>query len=93
MLMQKRFGKLAIEKGFINQEQLIEATKVQIAGEIQNNERVLLGEILFELGYISKDQINEVRKEVLEQNIMECPNCGVLINKCPNCGADFTRLR
>jgi hypothetical protein len=93
MLTQKRFGKMAIEKGFITEDQLREAINIQITSEIKNGESIPTGEILFDLGYINRAQIEEVRKEVLEQNTMECPNCGILLNKCPNCGVDLTRLR
>jgi len=57
---QKRFGRIAIEKGYITQDQLIEALKVQVKEELENNNHMLIGEILFEMNIMSVKQIGEV---------------------------------
>ena len=56
---EKRFGNLAIEKGIITPEQLIEALKNQVTGEIRGKFR-LIGEILLDLKYMTPDQFEEV---------------------------------
>ena len=56
----KRFGVVAVEKGFITPEQLIEAMKIQIMEEIENSKHQLIGEILWDKGYLTKLQVNEV---------------------------------
>lgn len=57
---EKRFGIIAIEKGFIKPENLIEALKIQVEEEISSNRHRLIGEILMENGYIEPSQIKEV---------------------------------
>ncbi len=57
---EKRFGIIAIEKGFIEPENLIEALKIQVEEEISSNRHRLIGEILMENGYIEPSQIKEV---------------------------------
>ena len=62
--LDKRFGSVAIEKGFITLENLIDAMKVQILENIEGTDHRLIGQILWEKGYIDKDQINEVLKSM-----------------------------
>jgi hypothetical protein len=57
---ERRFGVIAMEKGFINADQLWEALvtqKAQMTGDI---ERRHVGMILKDLGYLSVSQVNEV---------------------------------
>lgn len=58
--IDKRFGTVAVEKGFITKEELFEVIKIQISNELQNNERRLIGQILYDKGYITTDQIDDV---------------------------------
>ena len=62
--IEKRFGTVAVEKGFITKEQLKEAINVQIEQDLDGLERRLIGSILFSLGYMTIDQVNEVIKEM-----------------------------
>jgi hypothetical protein len=64
-LPQRRFGFIAIEKGFIKVDQLYEALIKQRAQETGTAERRLLGVILKDMGYLSVSQIDEVL-QVLE---------------------------
>ncbi len=57
---QKRFGLIAVEKGFITADQLVEAIKVQVLEEIEKEKHRLIGAILFEYGFITLPQIDEV---------------------------------
>ncbi len=59
-LPQRRFGFIAIEKGFIKADQLYEALMRQRAQETGGAERRPLGMILKDLGYLSVSQINEI---------------------------------
>jgi hypothetical protein len=58
--IDKRFGTIAIEKGFITQEQLFEVLKIQVSEELAGNERCLVGQILFDKGHIRTEQIDEI---------------------------------
>jgi len=58
--LDKRFGAIAIQKGFITLEQLLDAMKVQIVEDLEDAEHRLVGQILWERGYISTEQIKEV---------------------------------
>ena len=59
-LPQRRFGFIAIEKGFIKADQLYEALIRQRAQETGRTERRPIGMILKDLGYLSVSQINEI---------------------------------
>ena len=59
-LPQRRFGFIAIEKGFIKADQLWEALIKQRAQETGKAERRPLGMILKDLGYLSVSQIDEI---------------------------------
>jgi hypothetical protein len=58
--VEKRFGTMAVEKGFVTEEQLFEAMKVQIENDIEGLEHRLIGSILYGLGFITIQQVNEV---------------------------------
>jgi hypothetical protein len=58
--IDNRFGVVAIEKGFITPEKLIEALKIQVQEELEGSERRLIGQILINKGQITTDQIDEV---------------------------------
>ena len=62
--IKKRFGVIAIEKGFITAEQLIGAIEEQIRGEVAQDRHRLIGEILCEKGYMTKEQCDEVLIEL-----------------------------
>jgi len=62
--IRKRFGVIAIEKGFITAEQLIHAIEEQIRDEIGQERHRLIGEILCENGYMTKPQCDEVLMEL-----------------------------
>ena len=62
--IRKRFGVIAIDKGFITTEQLIHAIEEQIRDEIAQERHRLIGEILCEKGYMTKDQCDEVLMEL-----------------------------
>ena len=61
-MLDKRFGAVAIDKGFITLENLLEAMEIQILENLDNSDHRLIGQILWEKGYIKTEQINEVLK-------------------------------
>jgi len=62
--LDKRFGAVAIEKEFITLENLIEAIKIQVTENLEDSEHRLIGQILWEKGYLTTEQINEVIKSM-----------------------------
>ena len=62
--LDKRFGAVAIDKGFITLENLIEAMKIQILENLDSSDHRLIGQILWEEGFIDSEQINEVLKSM-----------------------------
>jgi hypothetical protein len=58
--MEKRFGTIAIEKGFITKDQLIEGLEAQVQAEIEGLEHRFIGATLYDLGYMTISQVNEV---------------------------------
>lgn len=64
--MKKRFAALSLSKGFINASQVIEALTIQIKENIEQEKHRPIGEIFYELGYMNKEQINEVLESTVE---------------------------
>jgi hypothetical protein len=56
----KRFGVIAVEKGFISKEQLFEAIKIQIEEDLEGKPHSLIGVILIRLGYLTRERADEV---------------------------------
>ena len=59
-LMEKRFGVVAIEKGFISMAQLLEGLDIQVEEEIEQGMRRIIGAILIEKGHMDLSQVQEV---------------------------------
>ena len=57
---EKRFGRVAVEKGFVTPEQILEAMRIQILEEVEQGKHRRIGAILMEQGALTKQKINEV---------------------------------
>ncbi|MBW1727105.1 MAG: hypothetical protein JRF31_06725 [Deltaproteobacteria bacterium] len=62
--LEKRFGTIAIKKGFVEPEHIFEAMEIQIREDLEGSEHRLIGQILWEKGYITTEQIDEVVKSM-----------------------------
>ena len=60
--LDKRFGIVSIENGFIDPEQLLKAMEIQVFEGLEGVPHRLIGEILLDKGYITVDQIEQVLK-------------------------------
>ncbi|MBN1106583.1 MAG: hypothetical protein JXL84_24485 [Deltaproteobacteria bacterium] len=58
----RRFGAVAIEKGFITKDQFVEAMAMQIDGEMEGGESRAIGSILEAMGYMTSSEVDEVLK-------------------------------
>ena len=65
----KRFGVIAVEKGFISDDQLLQALSVQAQENLKAGQHRLLGQILLDLGFMTEPQIEEVL-EVINQQLL-----------------------
>ncbi len=63
--LDQRFGSIAVKKGFITPEQLIEAISIQVAENIKDNKHRIIGTILRDMGLLTIEQINEVLKAIM----------------------------
>ncbi len=63
---EKRFGLIAIKKGFITEEDLIKALSVQVREDVEFGTHRQVGEILLDLDIMNANQIEEVIKETIE---------------------------
>lgn len=63
-IFERRFGYIAIQKGFINASQLIEALDTQITEEVRNRKRRPIGQILVNLKYMTNEQTEQVFAEL-----------------------------
>ncbi len=68
-VVETRFGIIAVDKGFITPEQLIEALKTQVMGDIERKEHKLIGTILLEMGLLTNNQIQEVVLELMKKGL------------------------
>ena len=57
---EQRFGEVAVSKGFITFNHLVQAMTAQVQEEAKNGEHRLLGEILIDLGFMNASQVNNV---------------------------------
>jgi hypothetical protein len=55
-----RFGEIAVDMGFVTEKQLIKALVEQIEDDFLNRPRRLIGTILFELGWLTNEQVDIV---------------------------------
>jgi hypothetical protein len=62
--LDKRFGTIAIEKGFITLDHLLGALEIQVTENLEGIQHRLIGQILLEKDYITSKQINEVLKSM-----------------------------
>jgi len=56
----KRFGVIAVEKGFITKEELFEALKIQVEEDLSGVAHSLIGVILIKLGYLTREEADDV---------------------------------
>jgi hypothetical protein len=63
-LVENRFGTIAVKKGFVTSEQVLEAVKIQTERNMDGLEHRLIGSILYSMGYITLPQIDEVAEAV-----------------------------
>ena len=57
---KNRFGTIAVDKGFITPEQLMEALSIQAQENIQEGTHRLIGQILLDQGLLTESQIDDV---------------------------------
>ncbi|MBW2589831.1 MAG: hypothetical protein JRD71_03785 [Deltaproteobacteria bacterium] len=82
---EKRFGIIAVEKGFITPEDLIEALKVQVSQEIEVGKHRLLGGILLHQDKITARQIDDVVKTLFKQiKVAKKKNCSKIAKDMGN---------
>lgn len=58
--VKKRFGSIAIEKGFITPDQVVEALTIQVKENTEKKRFRPIGDILHDLGYLNSSQLSEV---------------------------------
>jgi hypothetical protein len=66
-LYEKRFGLLAIERGYITSDDLIRAIKVQVEEDVANKSHRLIGEILLDMNCLTATQIQEILDNVFKK--------------------------
>jgi|WetSurMetagenome_2_1015567.scaffolds.fasta_scaffold150080_4 hypothetical protein len=64
---EKRFGLIAIEKGFIRADDLVKALTIQVDEDIRHVKHRYLGEILFALGIMTDKQVEDVLSDLFHR--------------------------
>ena len=67
--LDKRFGVIALEKGFVTAEQVVDALKTQVEEDISLGTHRLIGRILLEKQVITLSQLDEVLS-YMEKNLV-----------------------
>jgi len=62
---EKRFGVVALEKGYITADQLVKALTIQVQEDIDMGYHRLIGKIFIDQGIMSGKQVSEILKEML----------------------------
>ena len=62
--LEDRFGTVAVRKGFVTTNQVVEALKIQVMENIEKREHRFIGKILLEQRLITNSQIDEVLKSL-----------------------------
>ncbi len=57
---EKRFGMVAVEKGFVTSEQVVEAIAIQVEENLEQQKHRFIGTVLVDQGYMRHSQIQEV---------------------------------
>lgn len=57
---EKRFGTIAVEKGYITIDQLMDALEIQVREDISGKKHRLIGKILYDQGFLTINQIQRV---------------------------------
>ena len=65
----KRFGTIAVNKGYINEEQLVKALEIQAKENVMEGKHRLLGEIFVDEGLLTAAQVDEIL-ETMNQRIV-----------------------
>lgn len=65
----KRFGTIAVDKGYISENQLIKALELQAKENIKDGKHRLLGQIFLDEGLLTDTQVDEIL-ETMSQRIM-----------------------
>lgn len=60
--LERRFGIVAVEKGFVSPKQIRKALEIQVTENIEKKKHRFIGTILVDKGYMKHSQISEVLK-------------------------------
>lgn len=60
--LERRFGIVAVERGFVTPKQIQEALEIQVRENIEKKKHRFIGTILVDQGYMKHSQISEVLK-------------------------------
>ncbi|MCR4317435.1 MAG: protein kinase [Planctomycetes bacterium] len=75
---ESRLGRLAIESGYVTEDQVMEALDIQ-SGFAKKGKKMRLGAILTMKGYLSLEQVKKLL-EVQQTGIINCPTCSAKYN-------------
>ena len=64
-VQEKRFGVIAVGKGFVTKEQLLEALTIQVEEDLSGKPHTLIGNILMKLGYLTHEELDDILATLL----------------------------
>lgn len=63
-----RFGKIAVDQGFLTAEQLKDALVEQLNDNLANRPHRVIGAICFEHGWLTPGQIDQILNQLFKRN-------------------------
>ena len=90
--LEKRFGVIAIESGYVTPKEFVDALKIQVMEDIEKGRHRLIGRILLERGYISSGQVREVLRQ-MGLPVRFCPEKGGIDTGTHTAGKPKERAR
>jgi len=70
--LEKRFGVLAVEKGYVTPDQVVEALKIQVMEDVEKGKHRPIGVVLLGQGLITTSQLIDVL-EAMGKSPQELP--------------------
>ena len=67
---EMRFGVVAINKGYVTPEQVIDALNIQVQEDISDGKHRKIGAILTDNGYLTSNQRDEVLQELNKHSVI-----------------------
>ncbi len=67
--VEKRFGTIAVDMGYITIEQLLDAMEIQVREDVARKKHRIIGRILYDMGLLTFPQIERVMRSLNSDSV------------------------